>query len=290
MNRLTDTFTMANGVKIPCIGYGTWQTPDGETAVNSVKCALENGYRHIDTAAGYANEGSVGEAVRLSGVKREEIFITTKHWVTERGYDKTIAACEESLRQLGMDYLDLYLIHWPMVEKCGENWREVNADTWRGFEKLYRDGKIRAIGVSNFLPNQLEALRLTAEIMPHVNQIEFHPGYTQPELVNYCKANDILVEAWSPLGCGKVLGDPTVNAIAQAHGKTAAHVCIRYALQHDVLPLPKSVTPSRIADNTNVFDFELTADEMKTLDAMPRTGFSGFYAEAAPADAIAFGE
>lgn len=290
MNRLTDTYTMSNGVQIPCIGYGTWQTPDGETAVNSVKCALENGYRHIDTAAGYANEGSVGEAVRLSGVKREDIFITTKHWVTERGYEKTIAACEESLRQLGMDYLDLYLIHWPMVEKRGENWRDVNADTWRGFEKLYKDGKVRAIGVSNFLPNQLEALKLTAEIMPHVNQIEFHPGYTQPELVNYCKAHNILVEAWSPLGCGEVLGDSTVNAIAEAHGKTAAHVCIRYALQHGVLPLPKSVTPSRIADNTNVFDFELTADEMKTLDAMPRTGFSGFYAEAAPADAIAFGE
>jgi len=287
MNKLTDTFVLSNGVEIPCIGYGTWQTPDGDTAKNSVKCALENGYRHIDTAAAYGNEASVGEGIKESGISRNEIFVTTKHWVTERGYDKTIAACEASLKALGVDYLDLYLIHWPAVAKLSADWKEINASTWRGFEKLYKDGKIRAIGVSNFLPSHLEALSEYAEIKPMVNQIEFHPGYNQPEVVEYCKNNGILVQAWSPLGCGKVLADPTVNKIADAHGKTAAHICIKYALQNEILPLPKSVTPARIADNTNVFDFELTAEELKTLNEMSQTGYSGFYPEDAPADAIA---
>ena len=288
MNQLTDTFTLSNGVKIPCLGYGTWQTPDGDVARDCVQFALaEAGYRHVDTAFAYGNEISVGEGIRASGVKREDIFLTTKHWVTERGYDKTIATAEASLKNLGTDYLDLYLIHWPAVAKISPEWKEINASTWRGFEKLYRDGKIRAIGVSNFLPSHLEALKEFAEILPMVNQIEFHPGYIQPEVTAYCKANGILVEAWSPLGCGKVLGDPTVNAIAEVHGKTAAHVCLRYALQSGNLPLSKSVTPSRITDNTKIFDFELTDDEMKTLDALPLTGYSGFYPEDAPADALA---
>lgn len=287
MNKLSDSYILSNGVAIPCIGYGTWQTPDGETAKNSVKCAIENGYRHIDTAAAYGNEGSVGEGIKASGVKRDDIFLTTKHWVTERGYDKTIAACEASMKALGVDYLDLYLIHWPAVAKISPEWKEINASTWRGFEKLYKEGKIRAIGVSNFHPRHLEALAEFAEIKPMVNQIEFHPGYIQPEAVEYSQKNGMLVEAWSPLGCGAVLGEPTVNEIAAAHGKTAAHVCIRYALQHGILPLPKSVTPSRIADNTKVFDFELTADEMSKLDAIPITGYSGFYPDDAPADAIA---
>lgn len=286
MNKLTDFYTLKNGVKVPCVGFGTWQTPDGDVARDSVKCALENGYRHVDTAAAYGNEVSVGEGIRASGVKREDIFLTTKHWISDRGYEKTIAACEQSLKNLGTDYLDLYLIHWPAVEKISAEWKEINASTWRGFEKLYQDGKIRAIGVSNFLPTQLEALREFATVFPMVNQIEVHPGYNQPEVRAYCEKNGLLVEAWSPLGCGKVLGDPIVNEIAAAHGKTAAHVCIRYALQLGCLPLPKSVHAERIIDNTNVFDFELTADEMAKLDAMPVTGYSGFYPDDAPADVL----
>ncbi|MBE6568795.1 MAG: aldo/keto reductase [Ruminococcaceae bacterium] len=286
MNKLTDTYTLKNGVQIPCIGYGTWQTPDGATARDSVKCALECGYRHIDTAAAYGNESSVGEGIRLSGVKREDIFVTTKHWIADRGYDKTILACEKSLKELGMDYVDLYLIHWPCVAKISENWAEINADTWRGFEKLYKDGKIRAIGVSNFLPSHLEALKKVCEIAPMVNQIEHHPGYYQKEVVDYCQANDMLVQAWSPLGCGAVLKDPTVNAIAEKYNKTAAHICIRYAMERNILPLPKSVTPSRIADNTKVFDFTLAPEDLATLDAMPKTGYSGYYPDEAPADAL----
>jgi len=228
----------------------------------------------------------VGAGIRLAGIKREEVFLTTKHWITDRGYEKTIVACEESLRRLGTDYIDLYLIHWPCVEKISADWAEINLSTWRGFEKLYRDGKVRAIGVSNFLEGQLTPLIKSAEIKPMVNQIEFHPGYTQPETVAYSRENGMLVEAWSPLGCGTVLGDPTVNEIAKAHGKTAAHVCIRYALQKGVVPLPKSVTPSRIADNMNVFDFSLTEKEISLLDSMPQTGYSGYYPDDAPADAL----
>ena len=286
MNKLTDTYQLSNGVEIPVVGFGTWQSPDGEIARDAVRCAIEAGYRHVDTAAAYGNEKSVGEGIRLSGVKREDIFLTTKHWITDRGYEKTIATCEESLKRLGTDYIDLYLIHWPCVEKISPDWAAVNLSTWRGFEKLYRDGKIRAIGVSNFLEGQLAPLLEAAEVKPMVNQIEFHPGYTQPETVKYSRENGMLVEAWSPLGCGMVLGDPTVNAIAAAHGKTAAHVCIRYAMQKGVLPLPKSVTPSRIVDNTKVFDFALSDEDMATLDAMPRTGYSGFYPDDAPADAL----
>ncbi len=286
MKNLTDTYTLSNGVRIPVVGFGTWQSPDGEIARNAVRVALESGYRHIDTAAAYGNEESVGAGIRLSGVRREEIFLTTKHWITDRGYEKTIAACEESLRRLGTDYVDLYLIHWPCVEKISADWAEINLSTWRGFEKLYRDGKVRAVGVSNFLEKQLAPLIEAAEVKPMVNQIEFHPGYTQPETAAYSRGHGMLVEAWSPLGCGTVLGDPVVNAIAEAHGKTAAHVCIRYAMQKNALPLPKSVTPSRIIDNTKVFDFSLTDEEMSRLDAMPRTGYSGFYPDDAPADAL----
>jgi len=286
MKSLTDVYTLSNGVQIPCVGYGTWQTPDGETARDSVKCALECGYRHIDTASAYGNEKSVGEGLRISGVKREDVFITTKHWIADRGYDKTVHACEASLKALGLDYIDLYLIHWPSVAKISENWEEINADTWRGFEKMYKDGKIRAIGVSNFLPHHLDALVKTAEIAPMVNQIEYHPGYTQLEVVEYCKKNNILVEAWSPLGCGAVLKDPTVNAIAEKYNRTAAQICIRYAMERSVLPLPKSVTPSRIADNTNVFDFTLTSEDIAVLDNMPVTGYSGYYPDDAPADVL----
>lgn len=280
------THSLSNGVQIPVLGFGTWQSPDGEIARNAVRTALECGYRHIDTASAYGNEESVGAGIRVAGIKREEVFLTTKHWITDRGYEKTIVACEESLRRLGTDYIDLYLIHWPCVEKISADWVEINLSTWRGFEKLYRDGKVRAIGVSNFLEGQLTPLINSAEIKPMVNQIEFHPGYTQPETVAYSRENGMLVEAWSPLGCGTVLGDPTVNEIAKAHGKTAAHVCIRYALQKGVVPLPKSVTPSRIADNMNVFDFSLTEKEISLLDSMPQIGYSGYYPDDAPADAL----
>ena len=283
MESLSSTRTLANGVKIPCIGYGTWQTPGGDVARYSVKKALELGYRHVDTATVYGNEASVGEGIRLSGVKREDVFLTTKQWTNERGFENTVAAAERALKTLGVDYLDLYLVHWPAVEKLSPDWAAINAETWRGFEKLYKDGKVRAIGVSNFMPAQLAALKARAEVQPMVDQVEFHPGYIQRNVLDYCRENGIVVEAWSPLGSGRLLADPLVNEIGAAHGKSAAQTCVRYALQHGIVPLPKSVTPERIAANADVFDFVLTDAEMAALDAMPETGYSGYHPDDAPA-------
>ncbi len=283
---LADTYELSNGVKIPAIGYGTWQTPNDITA-DCVKTALASGYRHIDTAWAYDNEPGVGEGIRASGVKREDIFITTKHWVTMRGYQKTIEAFEDSLKNLGIDYLDLYLVHWPCVEAGNPAWEEINADTWRGFEKMYKDGKLRALGVSNYEQQHLEALEKYAEIMPMVNQIEFHPGFMQEENVLYCQNRNILVEAWSPLGSGAVLKDETLCKIAAKYGKSSAQLCIRFALESGLLPLPKSVTPSRIAENTQVFDFEIAPEDTAAIRALPQFGFSGFIPEEAPADKLA---
>ncbi len=283
MENLSSTRTLANGVKIPCIGYGTWQTPGGDVARDSVKKALELGYRHVDTATVYGNEASVGEGIRLSGVRREDVFITTKQWTDVRGFENTVAAAERALKTLGVDYLDLYLVHWPAVEKLSPDWAAINAETWRGFEKLYKDGKVRAIGVSNFMPAQLAALKECAEVQPMVDQVEFHPGYIQRNVLDYCRENGIVVEAWSPLGSGRLLADPLVNEIGAAHGKSAAQTCVRYALQHGIVPLPKSVTPERIAANADVFDFALTDAEMAALDAMPETGYSGYHPDDAPA-------
>lgn len=290
MKTLTDTFVLANGVEIPCIGYGTWQTPSGDVARDSVKAALDAGYRHIDTAFAYGNEADVGEGIKASGVNRKDIFLTTKHWITERGYEKTVATIDASLKNLDVDYLDLYLVHWPCVEKVSPNWKEINAETWRGFEKAYKEGKIRALGVSNYQQKHLEALDEFATVKPVVNQIEFHPGYTQIDNVRYCQNRGMLVQAWSPLGNGAVLKDETLAAIAAKYGRSVAQICIRFALQNDVLPLPKSVTPSRIAENARVFDFELAEDDVKTLMEMPMLGFSGYYPEEAPADALVNGD
>ena len=265
---LTDTHRLSNGVEIPILGFGTWQTPDGDTARDCVKAALDAGYRHIDTAWVYGNEISVGEGIRASGVNRGDIFLTTKHWVTERGYEKTKAAIDVSLKNLGVDYLDLYLIHWPCVAKISPDWKEINASTWRGFEEAYRTGKIRALGVSNFEPLHLDALLETAEVAPCVNQIEFHPGYTQPENVKRCRELGIAVEAWSPLGCGAVLGDVRLAEIAGRYGKSVAQLCIRFALQSGVIPLPKSVHPDRIKANTQVFDFEISPEDMALIGAI----------------------
>lgn len=284
MMNLADGYLLSNGVKIPCVGYGTWQTPAGDVARDSVVAALQCGYRHIDTATAYGNEASVGEGLRLSGVKREEIFLTTKQWTDVRGYEKTVEAGEKALKALGTDYIDLYLVHWPAVQKYSAQWQELNAATWKGFEKLYKDGKVRAIGVSNFLPEHLAALKQQCEIPPMVDQVEFHPGYIQKDVLDYCNQNNIRMEAWSPLGSGRMLANPLLNEIGAAHGKSAAQVCVRYAIELGVVPLPKSVHAERLAANADVLDFSLTAEELAALNAMPETGYSGYNPNDAPAE------
>lgn len=288
MRSLTDTFSV-NGIKIPCIGYGTWQTPSDGTTKECVINAIKAGYRHIDTAFAYGNEKEVGEAIKASGVNREEIFLTTKHWVSQRGYEKTVAAVEKSLEALGTDYIDLYLIHWPAVKKLSPEWKKINADTWKGFEKMYKEGKIKAIGVSNFEKEHIDALIEAAEIKPMVNQLEFHPGYTQIDNIKYMQSLGILVEAWSPLGSGAVLQNERLKEIAAKYNKDTAQLCVKFALQLGILPLPKSTSPERMKTNAEVFDFEIADEDMNELLNFPLLGFSGFSPEDAPADALAEG-
>lgn len=267
MENVRSTYSLKNGLEIPVVGFGTWKTPDGDDAYNSVSEALKSGYRHIDTAAVYGNEESVGKAIKDSGISREDVFVTSKVWNTERGYDKTIAAYEASLEKLGMDYLDLYLIHWPAIEKQNDDWEELNKESWRALMDLYKAGKVKSIGVSNFQKKHMEALK-DAEILPMVNQIEFHPGWLQEDTRELCKELGILVEAYSPNGNGKLLNDDTLLKIAEKYGKSVAQICIRWTLQHGTLPLPKSVTPEYIKENTEVFDFEISDEDMQTIDEM----------------------
>ena len=273
MNKLTDTFKLNNGYEIPCVGFGTWQTPDGDTAVLAVSEAIKAGYRHIDTAACYGNEVGVGKGIKTSGVKRKELFVTSKVWNTERGYDRTIAAFEKTLNDLQLDYLDLYLIHWPASASRFDDWEKINLGTWKAMTELYKAGRIKAIGVSNFLPHHLTAL-LKTEVKPMVNQMEFHPGQMQEETVTFCKENHIVVEAWSPLGTGRMLSNPQLKEIAEKYGKSVAQLCIRWCLQNGVLPLPKTVTPSRMIENAQVFDFKISNGDMTAINVMPYCGGS----------------
>lgn len=269
------TFTLSNGYDMPGVGFGTWKSKDGEDAYNSIIEAFKAGYRHVDTAAMYRNEASVGKAVRECGLKREDIFVTSKVWNKNRGYEKTMAAFEKTLATMELDYLDLYLIHWPAIPLQFEDWDQINLDTWRALTDLYKAGKIKAIGVANFYPKHLESLMKT-EVPPMVNQIEYHPGYTQDDVVKYCQENGIVVQGWSPLGNGAVLGSEFLAEIAAKYNKSVAQICIRYAVQNGIVPLPKSVTPSRIAANLDVYDFEISEEDMKAIAAMPETGFSGW--------------
>ncbi len=260
-----DTYKLANGVEIPCLGFGTWQTPDGETAVMAVRCAIDAGYTHIDTAQAYGNEASVGKAIRQSGVPRKDLFITTKLWNTNHSYELTLRSFEESMDKLGLDYLDLFLIHWPNPISFRDRWEQANAESWKAMEELADAGRIRAIGVSNFLPRHLEALAKTARIAPQVNQIRLCPGDTQDETVAYCRERQMVVEAYSPLGTGRIFDVPEMQALAKKYGRSIAQICVRWSLQRGYLPLPKSVTPSRIEENLRVFDFALTEEDVQLI-------------------------
>ena len=265
MKSLRDCYELHNGVKIPCVGFGTYQIPNGESAVSAVRNALELGYRHIDTAAGYGNEESVGIAVKQSGISRDEIFITSKLQNPEHGYENTMRAFEQTMKNLDIDYLDLYLIHWPNPIKFRNEWQSANAGTWKAFEELYKTGRIRSIGISNFHPRHINELMKTATIVPMVNQIRLCPGDTQDEVVSYCKERNIVLEAYSPLGTGQLFEVPDMKAIAQKYGKTIAQIGIRWSLQKGYLPLPKAVSKSHIRENADVFDFELSEQDVQAI-------------------------
>lgn len=261
---LQSTTKLHNGVDMPWLGLGVFKVEEGSELVEAIKAAIKHGYRSIDTAAAYANESGVGqgihEALAENGLSRNDLFVTSKVWNSDQGYEETLAAFDTSLSKLGLDYLDLYLIHWPAAGKY--------KDTWRAMEKLYKDGRVKAIGVSNFQVHHLEDLLQDAEIKPMINQVEFHPYLTQKELLTFTREHGIQLEAWSPLMQGELLNQPVLQEIAGKHGKSVAQVILRWDLQNGVITIPKSIKEHRIIENASLFDFELTSTEMEQIDAL----------------------
>lgn len=264
MKNLQDTTTLHNGVKMPWFGLGVFKVEEGPELINAVKFAIKHGYRSIDTAAIYENEEGVGqaihEALKETNISREDLFITSKVWNSDLGYESTLAAYETSLKKLGLDYLDLYLIHWPVEGKYKE--------AWRALETLYKEGKVKAIGVSNFQVHHLEDLLKDAEIKPMINQVEYHPRLTQEKVKAFCEQHNIQMEAWSPLMQGQLLDNPVLQTIADNHGKSIAQVILRWDLQNGVVTIPKSTKEHRIVENAAIFDFELTAEEIQQINEL----------------------
>lgn len=265
---LKEVFTLKNGIKVPKLGLGTWQIPDGDEAYNSTKWALEAGYRHIDTAMAYGNEASVGRAIKDSGIPREEIFVTTKLPAQHKGYEIAHECFNKSLTKLGLDYIDLYLIHapWPW-DNIGKDCTEGNIESWRAFEEIYESGKAKAIGISNFEPKHTEPILAMCKYAPMVNQIRFHIGDRQEEVVDYCNKQGILITAYSPLATGRILNDKAIVEMAAKYKVTAAQLCIRYCIQKDMVVIPKSTKRDRIISNAEV-DFAIDAEDMKILDRL----------------------
>lgn len=256
---IADSCVLNNGVKMPWLGFGVWKVKDGDEVKLAVRSAIETGYRSIDTAAAYGNEAGVGEAIREAGIDRDQLFITTKVWNADQGYEETLKAFDQSMKKLGLDTLDLYLVHWPVKDKYTE--------TWKALEKLYRDGYVRAIGVCNFQIHHLEDLLAKSEVTPVINQVEYHPLLTQKELHAFCKGRNIQLEAWSPLMQGN-LDHPLLAELAEKYGKSPAQIVIRWDLENQVVTIPKSVTPERIRQNADVFDFSLSAEDVERISAL----------------------
>ena len=271
---ITSTTKLNNGVEMPWLGLGVFRSEEGTEVENAVLAALSNGYRSIDTAAIYHNEKGVGKAIKASGIQREEIFLTTKVWNSDQGYQSTFEAFNQSIEKLETDYIDLYLIHWPKGKK--------SVDTWKAMEELYKRGKIRAIGVSNFLVHHLEDFLPECNISPMVNQVEFHPELIQPDLLEYCKKKGIQMEAWSPIMKGRVNTIPVIKGLANKYKKTPVQVVLRWDIQKGIVTIPKSVTPERIISNADVFDFELSAEDMDKINQLDQNKRIGFHPDSIP--------
>lgn len=250
---------LSNGIKIPSIGFGTYKSGDNNETAEIVKYALECGYRQIDTASFYGNEVGIGNGIKQSNIKREEIFLVTKLWNDDHGYKKTIEAFNKSLERLQVEYIDLYLIHWP---------NKLNAETWRAFEDLYKEGKVKAIGVCNFKIGHLEELKKTAEIMPMVNQVELHPQSSKEYLLDYCNDNNIQLVAWSPIMRGRIFSNELIIGLSEKYKKTIAQIVLRWHIQRGIIPIPKSSNEGRIKENLDIFDFELSADDMNAINSL----------------------
>ncbi len=270
----TKTFQLSNGVKLPAVGYGTYLSTDGN-GKQVILTALEAGYRYLDTASFYGNEGEIGEAVAESQIPREELFLASKVWKDEMGYEQTKAAFERSLERLKTDYLDLYLVHWPKKAPDDANWKHCLKETWRAMEDLYAEGRIRAIGVSNCLPHHLETLMESAKVKPMINQLELHVGYLQPTAVDYCRKNDILVQAWSPLGRRRVLEDATVLSMAEKYKVTPAQFLLGFLYQDGFSVIPKASAKERMLENQDIFGFTITKEDRYFLECLPQAGWSG---------------
>lgn len=273
MNTNNNCFTLYNGVTIPCIGYGTYKAADTNSC-DIIATATKAGYRFFDTASFYGTETFLAEALKQVGLPRNEVFITSKVWKAEMGYNETLEAFERTLKNLDTDYLDLYLIHWPRYTLDGE-WKQTCIDTWKAMEELYEAGRVRAIGLSNFLPHHMDVILDNCNIKPMVNQLEIHPGYTQEAAIRYCQERDILVQAWSPLGRQRVLEEPLLIELAAKYDVTPAQICLRFLLQRGINPIPKASSFERMRNNMDIFDFSITTEDMHRLNTLPQTGWSG---------------
>ena len=270
MNSIYDCYTLNNGMKIPCMGFGTYKAVDFKTAI-------EAGYRYFDTASLYYTEEGLGQAIKDSGIPREEFFIVSKMWTDQMGYENVKVALEESLAKLQMDYLDIYLIHWPRCSDNYDEWKSITADTWKAMEELQKEGKIRALGLSNFLPHHIKHILENCEIKPVVNQLELHPGYMQYATVKYCEEHDIRVQAWSPLGRFRMADNLLLTTLTEKYQVSFAQLCLRFLIQLGIIPLPKASSMERMKQNMDVFGFEIEEEDMYRILTMPECGFSGEY-------------
>lgn len=274
MSAIESKFTLSNSMEIPCVGFGTYNAKGGDN-LRMIKDAIEVGYRYFDTASLYGTERALGQAIKERGIPRHQFIIASKVWIDEMGYENTKAALQRSLSRLQTDYLDFYLIHWPKPTETDENWKALDLETWRAMEELVQEGKIRAIGLSNFLPHHMDNILQHCKIKPVVNQLEVHVGYSQEAAVAYSQAQEILVQAWSPLARGAMQDNPIVQAFAQKYQKSAAQICLRFLYQKGIMPLVKASSKERMLENMDIFDFALEKEDVQLMECMPQNTWQG---------------